>query len=131
MCPRCAPADLEHLISGQDCRKGPRPASLPLDVEPSVPPEVPERVVHYGARDLADMTRPWWASSANAKCSAAIGCAASRVCGGLLTSSRMSAKPTSSSRAPSLSSHDRSTADSSDAVRLLQAPAQPKRGKMS
>ena len=34
----------------------------------------------------------------------------------------MSAKPTSSSRAPNLSSHDRSTTARSDAVRLLQAP---------
>src|SRR5215471_6880036 len=75
--------------------------------------------------------KPFWASSANARCSAAIGCAASRVCGGLLTSSRMSSKPTSSTRAPNLSSHDLSTTASSDAVRLLQAPAQPRRGKMS
>jgi hypothetical protein len=49
--------------------------------------------------------RPAWASSLNAKCSAAIDCAASRVCGGLLTSSRMSAKHPAqhpgSSRAPS------------------------------
>jgi hypothetical protein len=75
------------------------------------------------ARAISSLARrPPWASSLNAKCSAAIGSASSRVRGGLLTSSRTSANPTSSSRAPNLSSHDRSTAVRSAVRRLLTAP---------
>ncbi len=43
----------------------------------------------------------------------------------------MSSKPTSSSRAPNRSSHDRSTTARCDAMRWLQAPAQARRGRMS
>ena len=97
----------------------------------SVAPEVPEWAVHYGARDVVDPAQ------------ALLGLVGERdvlggdllrclngLCG-LVTSSRISSRPTSSNRVPNLSSHDLSTTARSDAVRWLAAPAQPIPGKMS
>src|SRR5438874_9663450 len=91
----------------------PGPARRPRDGT-SVPPESPDRLVDDQGGDVDLLDDEWVTQviSPNAHSSAATASAASSFRGGLLTRSRISATgPICSSRAPNLSSHERSTAE--------------------